>query len=146
MSEIAPKSLAVYRIGIVAGALGYLFNWYMPESLWRDQSYSELLRFDGYGARLVFVSSVHDYLLPAANTIALMGMFYFRNWGRVLFLATCLVSVALDLVLGLRVVPPLSKFLDSLVSMIDGLLVYAACFSPLASSFRRTKLGRKGVR
>jgi hypothetical protein len=115
----------------------------IPSALWNAEGYAELLKFDGYGARLMLIHPVYDWLPLAVFVIAVIGLFAFKNWGRYTFLGLWLLMTLGTLLFGVRVVAPLISFLSIVASTLDGFILYAAFFSPLRVEFAGSQKGKK---
>jgi len=83
-------------------------------------------------------SLLHTLIMIAvlvAWIIALAGLWRFRNWARVVYVALAGVGLLGSLLLGGEAVSGLEDSLNSLCWLVTGVIIAIAYWSPLASSF-----------
>jgi hypothetical protein len=100
---------------------------FAPETL-------ELARYAGHGARVNIdhVALWGLYLLPYP---ALIGMYFFKNWGRMLFAGfLCVVGVS-TFFFGVSISGPPETFVSFVAYLADGAILGLAFGSSLADSF-----------
>ena len=135
-----------FRVVVFLDLLVRVIAHSLPPSLWEATSYSDLLKFDGYGARLMLVHPIYDWLPLVLFIVALISLALFQNWGRFAFLLLWSLSTLGALVFGVRAVPPLLMFLGLLVATLDGLILAIVFFGPMREVFASRKAAQERIR
>jgi hypothetical protein len=95
------------------------FNWIGPEN-------AKLLSFDSYGAIL----DPHGRLLTIGMfslwLFAKVGIFFFQNWGRYLYLGLAVWSVIGVALFGIQIASPLDSMFGSAINLLDGAILAMA--------------------
>jgi hypothetical protein len=115
-----------------------LLSYILPIPLWySDLNISNLLRCDGYGAIMVFSISAL-YMLPLWGFLfASLGMLFFQNWGRYLYLTIWVYGWLSTLFFGLRIALPAQGFINMAIGTLDGAIIALAFLSPVRNAFSR---------
>jgi hypothetical protein len=124
-----------FRAMVLANLIACLVVTIVPDSVWSDLRWSGLLKYDGYGARLVLDHPIYLSLPIIADVIAAVGLAFFQNWGRYLFLALWISGLFSSLVFGVRVTPPATVFLSILQVTLTGGILAIVFISPLRQAF-----------
>ena len=126
----------IFQILVVASWLLQLLGYILPIASWySDPTFSKLMAFDGYGS-LLSIDVPFLYALPLWSfLIATIGLFFFHNWGRYLFLALWVYGWCSTLVFGVRLILPIQGFLSMAGGTIDGAILALVFLSPLRAAF-----------
>ncbi len=98
----------------------------------------QLMDYSGYGAILPVEHPLYYGGWFALWTIATLGVMFFQNWARHLYLALSLLGPALAPFSGFIVQPPLDGLFTGVNVLLDGAVLALAYLSPLAGSFKKT--------
>jgi len=118
----------------------------LPISYWyaADPMVDKMMKIDGYRAILNWGNPI-IYEIPLWGfLIASVGMFFFRNWARYLYLTLWLYVWVVTLFLGFRVSIPAQGFIGMTISTIDGMILYLAFFSALRFEFTKSNVKSMG--
>jgi hypothetical protein len=108
-----------------------VFSWYS------DPMIEKLMALDGYGAALRFTDSIF-YKIPLWGFfVASVGMFFFKNWARYLYLIFWFYGWVATLLFGFRVSEPIQGFMGMAVGTIDGMVLYLVFLSVLRFEFKK---------
>ena len=120
-------------LGIGLTAIIEALAWfYIPSDVLRAQ----LLATDGYAA--VIDGGLPLYVLfLAARLLIMFGLLTFHPVARTLFLFLAIVTVGLSVFRGFSVVAPIEAPFLLLVTMVDGVILALAYYSPASQAFRR---------
>jgi hypothetical protein len=100
----------------------------------QDENVGRLLQYAGYGG-ILNASSPVFYVLPGVPLIASVGVYWFRNWGRVLLLIAVVLNLAGALAFGVSVSDPIGSFFAYLTVLCSGALLGIAFLSPARELF-----------
>lgn len=121
---------------IAAAWLLQLFNCVLPIQSWyADPVSSRIMSVDGYGSTLSLGIPFLNVFPLWAFLFATVGMFFFKNWGRYLYLALWTYGWCSTLLFGIRVILPLQGFLGMALGTLDGAILALAFLSPLRAAF-----------
>ena len=104
--------------------------WFEPT----DPTLIRLLEWDGYGA--VTHSNVFSAAPLLLISFSTVGIAFFQNWGRYLYLATVVYLLSSSLIFGYRIAPPLDSFFGGLSIAMMGAILGLAFLSPMRAMFR----------
>lgn len=125
-----------FQILIATAWLLQLFSYVLPIQSWyADPVSSRIMSVDGYGAALSLGIPFLNTFPLWAFLFATIGMFFFRNWGRYLYLALWTYGLCSTLLFGIRVILPLQGFLGMALGTLDGAILALAFLSPLRAAF-----------
>ena len=121
-------------LGIGLTAIVEALAWfYIPG----DVLWAELLATDGFAA--VIDGGLPLYVLfIAARLLIMFGLLTFHPTARSLFLLLAIVNVGLSMFRGYSVAAPIEAPFLLLATMVDGIILALAYYSPAAQAFRRT--------
>ena len=121
-------------LGIGLTAIVEALAWfYIPSDVLR----AELLATDGYAA--VIDGGLPLYVLfIAARLLIMFGLLTFHPTARFLFLLLAVVNVGMSVFRGFSVAAPIEAPFLVLITMVDGIILALAYYSPAADAFRRT--------
>ena len=119
---------------VLANWVGYVVGYFLPAfTAPKDPALVSLLSWDGYGALLE-----HNALFVAPLLLisfATVGLVFYQNWGRYLFLFTCAFVLLGSFVFGYRVAAPLDAFFGSLCGLLSGAILGLVFLSPMCNAF-----------
>lgn len=127
----------IFQSIVVASLLLHVIWFFMPYAwiyIYKGDE-ADLLSWANYGA-LVDVNGSIPYLILFAYLIASVGLVLLKKWARTVFLALTISSVALSLVLGFIVSPPLDAAIGYIVALADGSILTIAYLTSLGSEFK----------
>ncbi|MGI8908838.1 MAG: hypothetical protein ACR2IE_20385 [Candidatus Sumerlaeaceae bacterium] len=78
-------------------------------------------------------------LLCAGWLVALVGLYWFRDWARVLFTFSSLALLLVCLVFGTTISPPIGTMVASAAEMYNGALLAILFLPPIKAEFRRPR-------
>ena len=125
-----------YRVAVVVWALLYAWWSTLPFTAYKQSALvrAAMEEYHGRGAIIPLNDTFADFLL-LVTVIAAGGLFFFRPWGRVLFVVTTAVSVVLTPFFGIAVAGPFDGALGFLMTLINGALLAIVFWSPVAGRF-----------
>ena len=119
-------------LGIGLTAIIEALAWFYIPS---DVLLAELLATDGYAA--VIDGGLPLYILfVSARLLIMFGLLTFHPAARTLFLLFVIVSVGMTVFWGYRVIAPIEAPFFYLESLIDGIILALAYYSPASQGFR----------
>jgi len=120
-------------LAIALTAIVQALAWfYVPADVLR----AELLATDGYAA--VIDGGLPLYvLLISARLLIMFGLLTFHPAARTLFLFLAIVTVGMSVFSGYSVVAPIEAPFLLLATMVDGIILALAYYSPASQEFRR---------
>lgn len=130
----------LFQTLVISNWLLQLLLYVLPISSWyaADPMLEKLMALDGYGATLGWGNPV-IYQIPLWGfLIASVGMLFFQNWARYLYLSLWVYGWIATLLFGFRVSIPAQGFIGMAIGTIDGMVLYLAFLSVLSLEFRRT--------
>ena len=129
----------LFKVLVVSTWLLQFLLYVLPISSWyADPMLDKLMALDGYGAILNWGNPI-IYQIPLWGfLVASVGMLFFKNWARYLYLALWFYGWIATLLFGFRVSMPAQGFIGMTIGTIDGMVLYLAFLSTLRFEFRRT--------
>lgn len=126
--------IAQFRALVAAAFITFLTACVVPYYLApTDPGVARLTQYDGYRAL------VHSNVLVALPLIwtltACIGLAFFQNWGRYLYLGWVVFSIVITLAYGCRVSSPAEEFIGAIEGVVDGVIIAVAFLSPLSAQF-----------
>lgn len=112
----------------------YLLWLPMDLVLSEEKRVMEVLSGNGLGSFLPFHPAIGMAFL-VAFLLAAVGLLFFQNWGRHLFLALVVVGMIWDGLAGLGVSTPFENAFSRLQSLLDGAVLALAYLSPVRDCF-----------
>lgn len=124
-----------FRTLIVVWMVLHVWWFSLPLGAYKQPAYVlEAIEHSGRGAAIPS-SDALAYGTLAAIVTAAVGMLAWQRWARRLFLGTIVATVALQPFQGVAVLEPFDGFLGSIVTLLEGAIIAAAFWSPLAVKF-----------
>jgi hypothetical protein len=124
-----------FRTLILVWMVLHVWWFSLPLSAYKQPAYVlEAIEHSGRGSAIP-ASDALAYGILATIVTAAAGMLVWQRWARRLFLGTIVVTVALQPFQGVAVLGPFDGFLGSVVTLLEGAIIAAAFWSPLASRF-----------
>lgn len=131
------NNIRFFQMLVVSSTVIYIIWFFLP--YWSghlSEDEYRLTEFAGYGAIL----PVHHVLYYSAWfgfwLISALGLFFFQNWARHLYLALSLLSLVTAPFSGFLVQTPVDTLLANANLLLDGALLAVAYLTPLAASFK----------
>jgi hypothetical protein len=135
------KHIRLFQALVVVSTLSYSLWFFFPyivqhlaNDLYRDIA-SRLGQYDGYGAFLPVHHPLYYWPWFGFWLIASIGLFFFQNWAKNLFLFLNVLGLVLAPLGGFSVRGPLASLLAELTTVLDGAILALAYLSPLAAAF-----------
>jgi ABC-type multidrug transport system fused ATPase/permease subunit len=126
--------LASIVFGVVGAAIDLILPSLIPEPLRAAQESIDAETSNTF----VFVAAGCGLALLAALAASYVGLYRFRNWGRVWAVCITLVAVVATPFLGAWSQSGVSVALTEVATTLWGAVLAAAYFSPVASEFARS--------
>ncbi len=111
-----------------------LIGWFYVPS---NEVEAQLWFIDGYGAVLGVGLPVY-WLLVAIRALILIGLLSLHPTARTLFLVLTAISVSLSLFWGYRVTSPIEGPFLFLATIVDGIIIGLAYYSPVSQEFGKS--------
>lgn len=133
----------LFQVLIIISTLNYVilfFLPYFPEFF--SPEIQRVLAYNGYGAVIPSHLFIYGtvFLLWILSAI---GIFFFQNYGRILFLFMYILSILMIPFFGVTVSTPIESFMFSIGDILDIAIIALAYFSPLSGYFKeQQKPGR----
>lgn len=128
----------LFKVLVVSNWLLQFLLFVLPISSWyADPMIEKLMALDGYGAILNWGNPVLYQLPLWGFFIASVGMLFFKNWARYMYLALWAYGWFATMLFGFRVSVPAQGFIGMAIGTIDGALLYLVFLSSLNVEFRK---------
>ena len=127
----------LFQLLVVSSTVIYIVWFFLPywSGYLSDDEY-RLAEYTGYGAIL----PVNHFLYYSAWfglwLISALGLFFFQNWARHLYLALSLGTLVAVPFSGFLVAAPVDALFLNANLLLDGVILALAYFTPLAASFK----------
>ena len=126
----------IFQVLIVVAWLLQLLSYLLPISSWyADPTFGKLMAYDGYGSLISSNVPLLNTLPLWAFLFATVGLFFFQNWGRYLYLALWVYGWLSTLLFGIRLALPAQGFLSMALGTLDGAILALVFLSPLRAAF-----------
>jgi len=128
--------IALFRNLIIFSYVVYAVFFFMPsfEMYLYEKEVLDALTWSGYGA-IVSSNQIVSYIFFLGYTIALLGLFYFKSWARILFIILTVLSVILTGLSGVIVLPSVEGALLNMTILADGATVAIMYFTSISAKF-----------
>jgi len=127
----------IFRI-LVAANLVLQLLFMLPTSSWyADPLIEKSIILDGHGAILNWETPIISQISMFGSLAASIGMLFFKNWARYLYLILWFYGWIATLLFGLRVIVPALGFIGMTIGTIDGMVLYLAFLSELRLKFKK---------
>jgi len=136
------KHIRTFQIFVVVSTLSYIVWFYFPYISERlaNPLYLEIERgvrqYAGLGALLPVHHPLYSGTWFGLWLVASLGLFFFQNWARHLFLTLYVLCIVLVPFSGFSGQGALESFLGELTTVLDGAILAMAYLSPLADGFK----------
>ena len=129
------KNIRLFQVFVVLTSAAYVVWFFLPywSSYLPDQE-QRLADHNGYGADIPTHFLIYGTWF-CLWLIAALGLFFFQNWARHLFLALSLVGLAMAPFSGFVVQPPIDALFSTINLLLDGAILAMAYLSPLSVCF-----------
>lgn len=128
---------------LVLLSLGLYVLWfyfpYLDPYLFDDERLA-IWDYTGFDAKFEF-PLWHYYLWLAFWAVVTYGLYNFAKWSRDLLIIGYIVGYFLAPVYGTAIQSPVSSVLGNLNTLLDGIIIGMAYFSPVAERFRHRSIG-----
>ncbi len=138
------KQIRLFQVFVIASTFSYVVWFFFPYISGRlaNPLYLEIEQQVGQYAGLGALLPVHHPFYYGTWfslwLIASLGLFFFQNWARHLFLFLYVLGTLLTLVSGFSAQGPMENFFGGISTVLDGAILAMAYLSPLADGFRTT--------
>lgn len=126
------RSLVLLSLGL------YVLWFYFPylDPYLFDEERLVIWDYSGFDAKFEF-PIWHFYLWLAFGAVVTYGLYNFAKWSRDLLIIGYIVGYFLAPIYGTAIQSPVSGVLGDLTTLLDGIIIGMAYFSPLAGRFRQ---------
>ena len=128
------RSLVLLSLGLYV--LWFFFPYLDPYLF--DEERLAIWDYSGFDSKFEF-PLWHSYLWLAFWAVVTYGLYNFAKWSRDVLIIGYIVSYFLAPIYGTTIQSPLSSVLGDLTTLVDGIVVGMAYFSPVAERFARRK-------
>jgi len=131
--------IRIFQVLVAAAIVCYVVWFLLP--YWPGyltDAERQLMDYSGYGATLPVEHPLYYGGWFTVWIIAALGLMFFQNWARHLYLALSLLGLALAPFSGFVVQLPLDSLFTGANVLLDGAVLAMAYLSPLADSFKKT--------
>lgn len=134
--HITMNNIRVFQVLVISSFAIYVAWFFLSYWSFQLSDFEQrLTEYNGYGADL----PVNHFLFYGAWfglwSVATLGLFFFQNWGRHLFLTCTLLGLAMAPFSGFLVQDPLDALLSTINLLLDGAILAMAYLLPLSKSF-----------
>ncbi|MBK7548241.1 MAG: hypothetical protein IPI20_10605 [Rhodoferax sp.] len=127
----------LFRVLVTCNWFLQLLLYLLPLSSWyADPMIEKLMALDGYGAIANWTNPIIAHVPIVGFLVASIGLLFFSNWARYLYLALWLCGWFATLLFGFRVSAPTQGFIGMAIGTIDGMVLYLSFLSALRASFK----------
>ena len=129
----------LYRFLIVFGLVGYIIWFFQPYNVPEiyDGEVFNMLSGAGYGSVDINWDAI-SYISLVLYIFSAVGMWFYVNWARNLFLILTITSVVLTAIGGVSVATSIDSTLGYLTSLADGALLFMAYFSSISEKYENS--------
>lgn len=127
----------LYRVLIVTSIFMSALWYFQPYSVSYDSSVETLYAWVGYGGTGWVLTKIVPVIL-ISSPIALIGMFFYVPYSRNIYFLVCLVNLIVAPFAGVSVQVGVDIFLNYLLSMIDGVLIYMSFFTSVGDNYKKS--------
>ena len=137
----------LFQVLVLTSTAFYVIWFFLPH--WYGYlSYEQyrLTEYSGYGAILPINHVLYYGTWFGLWLIAAVGLYFFRNWARHLYLALSFAHLALAPFSGFVVEPPLDFLFSATSLLLDGAILAMAYLLPLSANFKQLRPTRRSSR
>ncbi|MCF6211895.1 MAG: hypothetical protein L3J88_10725 [Gammaproteobacteria bacterium] len=126
----------LFQVLIVISTLNYVILFFLPyfPEVFSPET-QKILAYNGYGA----VISSHLFIYGTVFLLWILsaiGIFFFQNYGRILFLFMYILSIFMIPFFGVSVSAPIESLMFAISDILDIAIITLAYFSPLSGYFK----------
>ena len=125
-----------YLILTSFGLYALWFHFPYVEPLLFDQDQIDVWDSSGFDAK-IFFPQWHYYLWFAYWIVVWYGLFHFFRWSRDAMIIGYILSYFTAPIYGTVIQSPISNVLGNLHTLLDGIIIGIAYFSPISARFKR---------
>lgn len=131
------NQIRLFQVLIIGNWLLQLLLHLLPVSSWyADPMIEKLMTLDGYGAVVNWDSAFLNQIPIFGFLMASVGMLFFRNWARYMYLIIWSYGWIATLLFGFRVSVPVQGFVGMTIGTIDGAILGLSFLSTLRHQFK----------
>jgi hypothetical protein len=130
----------VFRALLVISTILYIVGFWLVDfrfELYKPEWY-DLLRWDGYDAKIGEYPVWIDYVLFAITVAVSAMLYFFVGIARQIYLFLVIFYALSAFIWGVRVYAPIEQFIWGLVAMSDGALLTMIYFTSIAQRFNKS--------
>jgi len=127
----------LYKFLIVFGSAGYIIWFFQPYNILEiyDLEVFDILSMAGYGSLDINWNAI-SYITLSLYLFSAVGMWFYINWARNLFLIITVVTVVMTATGGVSVETSIDATLSYLISLSDGALLFMCYFSSVSEKYK----------
>lgn len=131
------NNIRLFQMLVVSTTVIYIVWFFLPywSGYLSDDEY-RLAEYAGYGAILPVHHVLYYSVWFGLWLISALGLLFFQNWARHLYLVLSLLSLVTAPFSGFVVQPPVDALFSNATLLLDGALLAVAYLTPLAASFK----------
>lgn len=134
--HITMNNVRIFQVLVISSFVIYVAWFFLPYWSFQLSDFEQrLMEYDGYGADLPVTHFLFYGAWFVLWSVATLGLFFFKNWGRHLFLTCTLLGLAMTPFSGFLVQDPLDALLSTINLLLDGAILAMAYLLPLSKSF-----------
>ena len=131
------NNIRLFQVLVVSSTIIYIVWFFLPYlSGYLSDDESRLAEYSGYGAILPVHHVLYYSVWFGLWLISALGLFFFENWARHLYLALSLLSLVAAMFSGFVVHAPVDALFSNASLLLDGAILAIAYLTPLAASFK----------
>lgn len=128
-------STRIFRILVIAATTCYVVWFLLP--FWASDIELQVISYSGHGALLPVRNPLYYGSWFVLSIIAAVGMVYFCNWARHLYLGLSILGPVLAPFSGYLIQPPMDTLFSSANLILDGVVLGVAYLSPISKRFTK---------
>ena len=131
------NNVRIFQLLVISSTVFYIVWFFLPYlSGYLSDDESRLAEYSGYGAILPVHHVLYHSVWFGLWLISALGLFFFENWARHLYLALSLLSLVAAMFSGFVVHAPVDALFLNAIILLDGAILAIAYLTPLAASFK----------
>jgi hypothetical protein len=141
------NNIRLFQVLVLSSTTFFVVWFFLPfwSGYLSDDQY-RLAEYNGYGAVLPVHHALYYGTWFGLWLIAALGLYFFQNWARHLFLALSFLNLALAPFSGFAVQAPIDVLFSATVSILDGAILAMAYLLPLSANFKKLRPTRRSSR
>ena len=127
----------LFKSLILISTLGYILWFFQPYNISYiyDQDTLRVLEWSGFGGNYYLLFYI-SYVILVLYIISAIGMLLYLKWARALFAVLTVVTILLAPFSGVGVSTSIDGFLQYIINLCDGAVLFMAYFSSISSNFK----------